>query len=101
MIMELTDIRSMSISVKDKKQEAMYNTKSLVSTWLDGYTKISDLVLVFDGQTTNCTIPCEIGSCGSVLSEILLNNTNNYTHVKLIGKVGGRDKVFGELDIEI
>jgi len=99
MIMELTDIRSMSTSVKDKETEIIFNAKALTSAWLDGFSKINDLRLVFDGQTTNCTIPCEIASCGSILAENLLYNTNSYTHVKLIGKLGKNDKIFGELDI--
>ena len=100
MIMELTNIPSMSISVKDKEQEIIFNAKALTSAWLDGFNKISDLRLVFDGESTNCTIPCENASCGLILGEKLVNNGHCYNHVKLIGRVGKEDKVFGEMEIK-
>lgn len=99
-ITELIYIPSMSISVKDKEQEIIFNAKALTSAWLDGFSKISDLRLVFDGQSSNCTIPCEKASCGLILGQKLAKNDHCYNHVKLIGKVGKEDKVFGEMEIK-
>jgi hypothetical protein len=90
----------MSISENNKEQEIVFNAKALTSAWLDGFTKIDDLRLVFDGESTNCTIPCEKASCGLILGEKLANNGHCYNHVKLIGRVGKEDKVFGEMEIK-
>jgi hypothetical protein len=90
----------MSISENNKEQEIIFNAKALTSTWLDVYTKISDLMLVFDGKSTNCTIPCDTTSCGMILGKILAENKGHYNHVALIAKIGGCDKVLGELEIK-
>lgn len=90
----------MSINVKDKETEIIFNAKALTNAWLDGYTKVNDLLLVFDSQTTNSTIPCDIASCGVILGETLAENKDHYNHVALIAKIGGSDKILGELDIK-
>lgn len=84
---------------KSKKEEIMYNASALTSVWLEKYTKIDDLLIVLNNKTTTTTIPCSKESCGTLLGQVLSDNTQGYTKAAVVCKIGGRDKVIAELDI--
>jgi hypothetical protein len=83
------------------KEEVLYNTRSLVSTWLDGKKDIKGLrfELVNDNDGSKDYVGCTFENCGEELAGILLKNNGVYNLVNLYGTVDGKKKLIGSLDI--
>ena len=82
------------------KKEIEYNVMSLVSTWLFDAKDVSHLTLILTNDNAETTIDCNnLDEVVSQLSSVLINNSEKYTMVTLVGVVGDKDKKFGELDI--
>lgn len=81
------------------KEEVRYNTQSLLSTWFYKYEKIDNIRLILKNGNTEKIVPCAMDNVAEKLSNVLCDNSENYTTVKLIGVIDNKEKTIGELDI--
>lgn len=82
------------------EEEVKYNVASLVSTWFSDIKDVPDLILILTNDKVEATIECpNLDEVISQLSSALIDNAEKYIKATLIGVVGEKDVVFGELDI--
>lgn len=81
------------------KEEIRFNSKSLVSTWLNDTKDFSNLRLVFSNNNREMVVPCTEYNCGDFLADALIKHSSLYTKVSLLGTHEKINKVFGTLDI--
>lgn len=81
------------------KEEILYNSNSLVSTWLFGKDGIDDFEIEVVGNGCRDCYSADLSDCGNKIGEILYGNNGKYNVLNLFGNIGGKKKLIGSIDI--
>lgn len=81
------------------KEEVVYNSKSLIETWLCNVKKVGDVWVEMCGSDCNDVYPCTVNNCGEVIGELLYDNNGKYNLLNFCGNVAGCKKIIGSIDI--
>ena len=81
------------------KEEIVYNSRSLVGTWLCNVNGIDDIWIEMCGGNGNDVFPCTVDNCGDVIGGLLYDNDGKYNLLNLHVNVKGIEKVIGSIDI--
>lgn len=81
------------------RNEVLYNCKSLVSTWFYSLKNVSGLYIELSNESENERVDADFDSCADIIADLLINNKNKYTLLKLNGSVNGEIKNIGSIDI--
>lgn len=80
------------------KEEIQYNTRALVSAWLDKI-KADSLSIELSNDCESESFETDFERCGDRIGELLFINNGKYNLLKLTGNVSGDVKTIGEIDI--
>ncbi len=81
------------------RNEVLYNCKSLVSTWFYGLDNVTGLYIELSNESDNERVDADFDNCADIIADLLINNKNKYTLLKLNGSVNGEMKNIGSIDI--
>ncbi len=81
------------------REEVLYNSNSLVSTWLFGKENVTDFEIEMVGDNCNDRYRVELSECGNKICELLCENGGKYKLLNLFGNIGGKKELIGSIDI--
>ena len=81
------------------KDEIIYNSKSLVENWLSSIKGVESVWVEMCGDKGNDVYPCTMDNCGEIIGKLLYNNDKKYILLSFYGRVDGKKKLIGSIDI--
>ena len=81
------------------KEEIIYNSRSLVDTWLCNIKDIESIWIEMCGDKGSDIYPCTVANCGDIVGGLLYNNNGKYNVLKVCVNVKGEKKNIGSIDI--